>query len=222
MRRITLRGSNAFACNSSRTQDGKTYLAVNSHQPLEGMFSWYEAHICSEEGLNMLGATFPGGASIFVGTNPKLGWACTLNHPDMDDVYKLDMNPHKSLQYWFDDHWETLEVRKKTVKVKLGPIRLPITKTFYWSKCPELPSKATAIITQCVLRPIWILRVRSGFLYHMNKAKSFTEWHNIMRTNHIPGMNFMYADQKDTIFYVSASQMPYRNPAYNWKEGVAG
>ena len=117
-------GSNALAVNRSRTQDGKTYLAVNSHQPLEGMFSWYEAHICSDEGLNMLGATFPGGASIFVGTNPQLGWACTLNHPDMDDVYKLDMNPHKSLQYWFDDHWETLEVRKKTVKVKLGPIRL--------------------------------------------------------------------------------------------------
>jgi acyl-homoserine-lactone acylase len=213
-------GSNALAFNHTRTQDGKTYLAVNSHQPLEGMFSWYEAHINSEEGLNMLGATFPGGASIFVGTNPELGWACTLNHPDMDDVYKLDMNPRKSLQYWFDDHWETLEVRKKTVKVKLGPIRLPITKTFYWSKYgTTLESHGSYYAVRFAAN----MDIKSSEqMYRMNKAKSFSEWRNIMRTNHIPGMNFMYADRRDTIFYVSASQMPYRSPAFNWKKVLPG
>ena len=213
-------GSNAFAFNQSRTTDGKTYLAVNSHQPLEGMFSWYEAHINSEEGLNMLGGTFPGGSSIFVGTNPDLGWACTLNHPDMDDVYKLDMNPHKSLQYWFDDHWETLEVRKKTVKVKLGPIRLPITKTFYWSKYgTTIESHGNYYAVRFASN----MDIKSAEqLYHMNKSKSFTEWRNIMRGNHIPGMNFMYADRKDTIFYVSTAQMPFRNPGYNWKKVLPG
>ena len=213
-------GSNALAFNRSRTTDGKTYLAVNSHQPLEGMFSWYEAHICSEEGMNMLGGTFPGGANIFVGTNPLLGWACTLNHPDMDDVYKLDMNPRKSLQYWFDDHWETLEVRKKTVKVKLGPIRLPITKTFYWSKYGTTVESHGNFYA---VRFTSNLDIKSAEqLYHLNKAKSFSEWRNIMRGNHIPGMNFVYADRSDTIFYVSTAQMPYRNPAYNWKKVLPG
>ena len=213
-------GSNALAFNRTRTTDGKTYLAVNSHQPLEGMFSWYEAHINSEEGLNMLGGTFPGGANIFVGTNPDLGWACTLNHPDMDDVYKLDMNPHKSLQYWFDDHWETLEVRKKTVKVKLGPIRLPITKTFYWSKYGTTIESHGSYYA---IRFAANMDIKSAEqLYHMNKAKSFSEWRNIMRGNHIPGMNFMYVDRADTIFYVSAAQMPYRNHAYNWKKVLPG
>jgi len=213
-------GSNAFAFNHTRTQDGKTYLAVNSHQPLEGMFSWYEAHINSDEGLNMLGATFPGGSSIFVGTNPNLGWACTLNHPDMDDVYKLDMNPRKSLQYWFDDHWETLEVRKKTVRVKLGPIRLPITKTFYWSKYgTTIESHGNYYAVRFAAN----MDVKSAEqMYRLNKAKSFSEWRNVMRGNHIPGMNFMYADRSDTIFYVSTAQMPFRNPAYNWKKVLPG
>lgn len=213
-------GSNAFAFNSSRTKDGQTFLAVNSHQPLEGMFSWYEAHIVSDEGLNMLGATFPGGASIFVGTNPRLGWACTLNHPDMDDVYKLDMNPHKSLQYWYDDHWETLEVRKKTVKVKLGPIRLPVTKTFYWSKYgTTIESHGNYYAVRFTSN----MDIKSAEqMYHLNKASSFTEWRNVMRGNHIPGMNFVYADRSDTIFYASAGQMPYRNPAYDWKKVLPG
>ena len=32
-------GSNAFAFNSKKTVDGKTYLNVNTHQPLEGPFA---------------------------------------------------------------------------------------------------------------------------------------------------------------------------------------
>lgn len=213
-------GSNALAFNRSRTADGNTYLAINSHQPLEGMFSWYEAHICSDEGLNMLGATFPGGSSIFVGTNPHLGWACTLNHPDMDDVYKLDMNPRKSLQYWFDDHWETLEVRKKTVRVKLGPIRLPVTKTFYWSKYGATIESHGGYYA---IRFAANLDIKSAEqMFRMNKAKSFTEWRNIMRGNHIPGMNFVYADRSDTIFYASVSEQPYRNPVYDWKRVLPG
>ena len=32
------------------TTDGKAWLLVNSHQPTEGRFAWYEAHIKSDEG----------------------------------------------------------------------------------------------------------------------------------------------------------------------------
>lgn len=42
-------GSNAFAVSSSKTTDGKTYLNINPHQPLEGPVAWYEAHLVSEE-----------------------------------------------------------------------------------------------------------------------------------------------------------------------------
>ena len=57
-------GSNAFAVNSNKTKDGQTYLAINPHQPLEGPYSWYEAHLVSEEGLNVLGATLLGADTI--------------------------------------------------------------------------------------------------------------------------------------------------------------
>ena len=34
----------------------------------------------------------------------------------------------------------------------------------------------------------------------MNKAKSFTEFYNILKTRNIPGYNIGYADKNDTIF----------------------
>ncbi len=213
-------GSNAFALNSSRTKDGKTYLAINSHQPLEGMFSWYEAHLVSDEGLNILGGTFPGGMSIFHGTNLYLGWACTLNHPDLSDVYKLEMNPKNHLQYKFDGKWETLQVRKKTVKVKLGAIRIPITKTFYWSKYGTTLKNKDGYYS--VRFPANMDLTGCEQLYHMNKAKSFSEWRDYMRGDGFPGVNFIYADRTDTIFYVSNGQFGQRDPAYNWLNVLPG
>lgn len=213
-------GSNGFAFDASRTADGKTYLAVNSHQPLEGLFSWYEAHINSEEGLNMLGGTFPGGINIFLGSNPNLGWACTLNHPDMSDVYKLEMNPKNRLQYKFDGKWETLQVRKRTVKVKLGAIRIPITKTFYWSKYGTTLKNKDGFYS---IRFAANMDIRCPEqLYNMNKATSFSQWRDIMRTGSIPGMNFVYADRTDTIFYASTGQLPHRDPAYDWLKVLPG
>lgn len=213
-------GSNAFAFNSSRTADGKTYLAVNSHQPLEGLFSWYEVHLVSEEGMNILGGTFPGGLSVFHGTNENLGWACTLNNPNLGDVFKLQMNPKNHLQYWLDDHWETLQVRKKTVKVKLGSIRIPITKTFYWSKYGTTIKNKDGYYS---LRFPANMDIRGcEQLYQMNKAKNFAEWRNTMRQGAFPGVNFIYADRDDNIFYVSNGQFPNRNPKYNWEKVLPG
>ena len=85
-------GSNAIALNKNKTSNGETFIAINSHQPLEGPFSWYEAHVNSQEGMNILGATFPGGISLIHGANENLAWAHTLNFPDLSDVYKLKMS----------------------------------------------------------------------------------------------------------------------------------
>ncbi len=88
-----VKGSNTFAFNSSKTKDGNTYLAINTHQPLDGPVSWYEAHLCSDEGTNILGALFAGSPSILIGANEYLGWAHTVNQPDKTDVYALEMHP---------------------------------------------------------------------------------------------------------------------------------
>jgi len=213
-------GSNAFAISSSRTKDGQTYLAINSHQPLEGLFSWYEAHMVSDEGMNILGGTFPGGMNVFLGTTPNLGWACTLNSPDLDDVYKLEMNPKHRLQYKFDGKWETLQVRKKTIHVKIGAIRIPFTKTFYWSKYGTALKNKDGFYS---IRFPANMDIRgSEALYHLNKARNFTEWKSVMAQNAFPGVNFIYADRTDTTFYVSNGQFADRNPKYDWEKVLPG
>ena len=66
------KGSNLLAINRSRTQSIETFLAINTHEPLEGPTSRYEAHLVSEEGTNIIGVTFPGSTCLLTGANESL------------------------------------------------------------------------------------------------------------------------------------------------------
>lgn len=213
-------GSNAFALNANKTDNGHTFLAINSHQPLEGLFSWYEAHLVSEDGLNILGGTFPGGVNIFHGVNEHLGWAATLNHPDLCDVYKLEMNPKKKLQYKFDGKYENLEMFKATVKVKLGALRIPITRKFYKSKHGTVIKNKDGFYA--IRFPANMDLAGTEQLYMMNKAKSFEEFNQALEMGHFPGTNNIYADGKGNIQYVSLGKFGYRDPNYDWLSVLPG
>ena len=113
------KGSNLIAISRSRTQSDETFLAINTHQPLEGPTSWYEAHLVSEEGTNIIGATFPGSPCIFTGANEFLGWTHTVNYPDKADVYALEMHPHKKDVYMVDGEPYKLEKFKAKIHLKL-------------------------------------------------------------------------------------------------------
>lgn len=213
-------GSNAFAVRNTITEDGKTYLLVNSHQPLEGAYSWYEAHVTSGEGWNMLGGTFPGGATLFVGANEQLGWAHTLNHPDLTDVYRLEMHPKEKLKYRFDGEWLELEKRPLKIKVKVG-IKLPVKRTFYKSvHGPVIKGKDGHFYA---IRTVGLFDIRAPEqFYHMNKARNYPEFMQAMKLGYHSGMNTIYADQEHNIYYLSNGHLPRRNPAYNWKGVLPG
>ena len=213
-------GSNTFAFNSNKTTDGNTYLAINTHQPLDGPVSWYEAHLCSEEGTNIIGALFAGTPSILIGANQHLGWAHTVNYPDKTDVFKLEMHPNKKKQYKVDNEYLTLEKKKAKLNIKVLGIPLRISKTYYESIFgPTLKNKSGYY----AVRTPALYEIRGlEQWWRMNKAKSFTEFYNILKMKALPGYNIGYADKNDTIFYISNGLIPKRAEGYNWKEVVPG
>jgi acyl-homoserine-lactone acylase len=77
--------------------------------------------VTSDEGWNMVGGLFPGGMSVFVGSNPDLGWAHTTNYNTWGDIYKLQV---KGSKYKYDGKWKTFTSRKIKLKLKLGGVIL--------------------------------------------------------------------------------------------------
>ncbi|MFQ5824757.1 MAG: acylase [bacterium] len=214
-------GSNTFSVAPSRSAEGKTLLAVNSHQPWEGPLTWYEAHLHSEEGWDMVGGVFPGTPVVLHGHNRHLGWAHTVNKPDLVDVYVLDINPENPNQYLFDGEWRELEVRTAAIKVKLiGPISRTINQEVLWSEYGPV-----------VRRPHGTYAIRyAGYgeirqieqWYRMNKARNFIEWQDAMRLRAIPMFNCGYADSEGNILFLYNALLPIRDEGYDWSQYLPG
>jgi len=216
---FTGEGSNAFAIKGSKSATGEPMLVINAHQPIEGATAFYEAHVQSEEGWNILGGLFPGGPLIFHGTTPNLAWAHTVNFQDKIDVYQLQTDKAHPGQYKVDGEW--LPLVKRKIKLSIKGIPIPVSKTAYESiygptvKSPKgtyfsirLPSLLDAGALQQ-----W---------YAMNRSTNFTEFKAALNQNHLPMFNIMYADKEDNIFYISNGKMPYRNAKYNWASTLPG
>ncbi len=128
-------GSNAVAVGPSRSADGATRLLVNSHQPYTGPVSWYEAVLDSGEGWHVAGGFFPGSPFMLHGHNQHLGWANTVNDPDLVDVYKLTINPANPNQYKLDGQWRDFQKSDAALRVKIfGPLIWTVHREVLWSE----------------------------------------------------------------------------------------
>ncbi len=215
------KGSNAFAIAPSRTADGSTFLAVNSHQPWTGPVAWYEAHLHSEEGWDMVGGTFPGAPVILHGHNRDLSWAHTVNTPDLIDVYELTLNPDDPNEYRFDGQWRDLEVRDAPIRVKLwGPFFWTVHREVLWSVHGPVIRREHGTFA---LRFAGFGDVRQvEQWYRMNKAHTFEAWKDAARMIAVPMFNTVYADRKGTIFYLYNARLPLRAEGYDWRHDLPG
>lgn len=234
-------GSNAFALQAQRTVDGRTCLVINPHVPLDGQFSLYEAHICSEEGINFIGALQQGSIAPLLGNNENLGWGMTYNLLDLVDTYKLKMHPKKKKLYDFDGQWLKLKKNVFWLKVKVGKITIPVRKVTYQSiygatlKGPEHPlqkskeKSAFPISRRSQGASMYSLRLSGNMdirmpqhFYELCKTKNLEEFKAVFKKQMLIRFNIVYADRYDNIFYLCNGIIPERDTSYNWEGVVPG
>ena len=214
-------GSNAMAFNRQKTKSDQVFLAINSHQPLEGPAAWYEAHLVSDEGWNMMGGLFPGGPIIFHGTNEYLGWAHTVNSPDKLDVFELEMSPDYENKYRIDDYWYELEHRVEKLKIKLfSKVNITVKKDAYYSKYGPVVKNEKGVFAFNMAIFHEIRAVEQW--YNMNKATNLTEFKAALEMTGIPGFNIVYADREDNIFYVGNGKITMRDASFDGKGSLPG
>jgi acyl-homoserine lactone acylase PvdQ len=213
-------GSNAHALAAARATDGITRLNVNSHQPWEGPVAWYEAHVHSDEGWDMTGGTFPGAPFILHGHNADLGWALTVNAPDLVDVYELVRDDAHPGQYRFDGAWRDLEVHEGRLVIDTGLFDLSIPRTFQASvHGPVVSGERGAFAVRYAGIGRRLRAVEQWF--RMNKATSFDAWRAAMRVGGVPMFNAVYADPAH-VFYVYNGLLGRRADGFDYTTVLPG
>jgi penicillin amidase/acyl-homoserine-lactone acylase len=214
-------GSNAMAIAPTRSADGHTRLLINSHQPYAGPLAWYEARLKSDEGLDIAGGLFPASPFINHGFGPTLGWANTVNTPDLVDVYVLTVNPDNPDQYRFDGQWVEFEKSEAEIRIRLlGPVAMTVTREVLWSRHGPVIKQPHGTYA---LRYSGIDRINQVEGYRaLNRAKTWDDFVGALKLQAIPSFNFTYADATGRIAYIYNAVSPDRDPAYDWRKYLPG
>ncbi len=214
-------GSNGVAVAPVRSADGATRLLVNSHQPYAGQVSWYEAVLDSGQGWHVAGGFFPGSPFMLHGHNAHLGWANTVNDPDLADVYRLVINPKNPDQYRLDGAWRPFEKKDAALRVRLwGPVFWTVHKDLLWSVHGPVFRTGHGVFA---VRYAGMDEVRQPLQYYrLDKARNLGEWRAAMGLQALPSINYIYADETGTIGYVYNGQFPVRKEGIDWRGTLPG
>lgn len=214
-----VRGSNGFAVGPTRSDDGHTRLIVNSHQPMNGRYAWYEIHLVSEEGLNIFGGTFPGTPVIPQGITPNTAWTHTVNRPDLVDIYKLTVDDEDDPQrYQIDGEWKDFDRGESRFRVKLwGPFSLPIKRDALWSDHGPVLSTPNGHFALRFAGMGETAAVEQW--YKMGKAANLEEWRSALNINGVLSFNIVYGDRDGNIGTIYNGRIPNRIEGPDW-EGI--
>jgi penicillin amidase len=131
-------GSNNWAINGTKTEDGRAILADDMHLPLGVPNTWYRAHLHYGD-HELSGVTLPGVPLVVVGSNRHIAWGFTNLNGDVQDLVSLEINPDHPDQYLTPQGWKSFTTTTESIAIKGGKTEtFPVRKTV-WGPVLEAP-----------------------------------------------------------------------------------
>lgn len=217
-----VQGSNMWAVAPAKSASGHAMLFINPHVGFFGPYTYYEAHLHSEEGLRFSGTGRHGFPFPYIGHNERLGWSHTDNYFDHGDLYAETFDhPNDPLAYRYNQGYRKAEEWVESVAVlvdgKLESRRVAFRKTHHGPVVAERDGKPMAVKLAKAAEGGWYDQ-----WYAMARAQNLTEFRSALDRVAIPYMNIIYADADGNIFYIYNGVVPKRAPQFDWRKPVDG
>jgi penicillin amidase len=202
-------GSNNWAVSGGKSNTGKPFFANDMHLGLNSPGIWYQMHQVVEGKVNVTGVVAPGQPFVVAGHNDRIAWGFTNVSLDDMDFYLEKINPDNPDEYEFNGQWQKMKVTKEEIKLKDGGV---IEKKVRYTHRGPVISEIKKIKDE-VISMRWIgnedsNEVRSLSL--LNRAGSWDDFKEAMRTFRSVSQNTLYADVDGNIGLYCAAGIPIR------------
>ena len=205
----------------SRTATGRPLLANDPHLGLEMPSLWYEMHVVAA-GLDVAGATIPGGPFVVIGHNQSISWGLTNTGADVQDFYVEDVDFARK-RYQFQGQWLPLVIERAEIGVRgrsepdvyeiyrtrHGPL---IATEAEWEEPPVFAAgEGRSYPRPLALRWDSIAQGEgAGAFEAIDRARSWDDFLHAVHRFGAPSQNFVYADTAGNIGYAMSGVLPVR------------
>lgn len=209
-------GSNNWVVNGANTMSGKPLLANDPHLSLAAPAIWYYTKQRAP-GIEVTGATLPGGPSVILGRTNGVAWGFTNTGPDVQDLYLEEINERGEART--PDGWAKLATHSETFKVK-GEANVQITVRD--SRHGPIISDIHTPTANAINARKFAVALRWTALdadnqtvlvaARMNKAQTVAELKEALRGYVAPQQNVVMADTQGNTAFIAPGRVPIRKP----------
>lgn len=202
-------GSNNWAVAPTRSASGKAMLCNDTHLGLTMPGPWYEMHIVCPD-FHTYGFGIPCSPHIISGTNQAMAWGITNGGWDLNDYYRLEVNPDNANQYKLDGEWTDFMIDSVVVSIKGKADHIVLQKRTVHGFADTIGNEWFA--------EYWYASETNTTALTFGElayAKTFDDFKNALGHFNYPPQNFAYADRAGHIGIISAGNMPLRDPSYD-------
>jgi acyl-homoserine-lactone acylase len=212
-------GSNGIAIAPRNTADGNALLLINPHT---SFYFRHEAHIVSDEGLNVYGALTWGQFFVYQGFNETAGWMHTSSSVDnIDEFLETIIERDEGVYYVYGDEERPLHTREATVRYRLpdgGTAERTFT-VYRTHRGPIVRAVDGRWVSVALMEEPMRALIQS---FARTKASNLDEFLAVMRNHTNSSNNTLFADAQGNIAYLHANFVPVRDTRFDYSRPVDG
>jgi penicillin amidase len=199
-------GSNNWAINGTKTEDGRAILADDMHLPLGVPNTWYRAQLRYGD-RELTGVTLPGVPLVVVGSNRHIAWGFTNLNGDVQDLVSLEINPNEPNQYLTPQGWQSFTTTTESIPIMGGSTESITLRKTIWGPVLEAPLLGRPVALRWTALDPAAVNLR---LIEMDAAD--TQESALDALNHFgaPPQNVLLADEWGHIAWTLTGLIPQR------------
>jgi penicillin amidase len=226
-------GSNEWAVAGSKSVDGRPLVANDPHLSLDLPPNFYQIHLVTKDGLDVLGSSIAGTPWVVLGQNANVTWGETTTGYDVTDTYQekiqaLPTGPNELPKFvtFYQGQPEPVTVIPVTFKANVNGNVVPIAPTPQNGIPPvvlTVPRRNNGPIVDLDIDPntgagTAISVQYTGFsgtrelqtFARLNRASNLDEFVEALQYFDVGSQNFIYGDVDGNIGYFSTAEVPLR------------
>jgi penicillin amidase len=204
-------GSGGFVVGPGRTQSGHPILANDPHVELVTPAVFYPAHLHTPE-WEVGGGTWPGIPVFWTGTNAAIAWGQVALFASTSELYEETLRPSDPHRYDWGGRWLEAALQREQIRVRDGTVEeVEVLSTRHGPLLRSVDPGNRALAGRALR---WTgLGPRSGIeaALRLQRARTWHEFREALRTLDAPAATFLYADAEGNIGTQVAGLLPLRS-----------